>query len=1273
MATDRVPRREARLAVDRGAGHVLLEPDWEIVLRPPWMAPVRVVRPEDLLHLTFHFRNVAVESRGKHRVLVPAGGRGPSLLVLELPSQHITELALFEGSKGLPVASGRTGDPDEGRTDTPTLKPEEYPPVRSLIGGPSRLVFELRSEDEIEYTVEGLLEAATRLALRVGSNARPRKETPHIQVAPWWIEEVHLTEAFFRTPRLRVDRTRAAADVTTAIRQLRTTGVLAHRIGPHDTAKALAASNHATLFGNLRPELVAGPTTGAVLRVRPEPADPGDSLTGLELPWRLLVSPHGGAAWAHSAVPVEHAGRVELWHSRMGLRTTGPDGPIVDERTSTGRTIRAVWTRDTEWWKFDTPENLPPVDGSGDEPWFRMALNANDRFNFVHLTSDWRQTATLKNRRRVDYEPDPVDVNRLMVTSLGGWLDSYGHWDIRPDELSVEEWRHRAAMGRDHKVRVVRAGFLFPFGHKASLVKLTERKIANGTAYLFQRMFIVVRETTRTYGQQLKVDDPAQSARKNDRIDLQFPFKSVTFTTLVTPNLDEPKHLITGEGRTSGDTSLDAQLDDDWVFFPYVGETPFPFKAMAVDLDDRTVELATPILFVGATHNTKIDRLRAIARLYDADTKHGRTSAPLRGQRVTMATSDQPDDTAISVSTMTWGGDAPAGLGVGQIVPGFAPRVREASAVIPAVSRLAGNAGATRVTYGATFRKSGFDSNPGQVFLELPDKLAMAFAEQSDRSGGLVAPGLDVTALSRLTGPISGDPTTFANGSFNPVTFLQSAVPAKLFGVIDLWQLVEEVTGFGPDSLPKLPTFVSQALDAVGVLLADLQRFEQDLQALGSTANDVRNGATKLVGQIAAVIDPSTPDPSDIDSTATKLGSDIDLLIAALPGTSLDIGARQAADALLSRVNRALDTWATISGLLADLAQGLAVPEVVTASMRWRPELKDWPSASAPLFALHRNPDGTAKGGFVLAVDVQAPTTPGAQPSADVSCVLSEFDLRLLGEDPFLILDFEAIQFLARAGRKPEVDVRFRGVTFAGVLSFVETLKELIPLDGFSDPPSLDVSPEGITSSFSLAVPNIAVGVFSLENLSFGANLKIPFVGDSLEVQFLFCTREDPFRLIVSLFGGGGFFGVTMTPAGVKTLEAAFEFGAAVSLDFGVASGSLSVMAGIYFKMEMGPPENAALSGYFRARGEVDVLGIISASIELYLELTYEFPTGKATGRATLTIEIEVLFFSGSVEISCEKKFAGSNGDPTFEQTMAVGPPGNRPWDAYCQAFAEVA
>ena len=134
-------------------------------------------------------------------------------------------------------------------------------------------------------------------------------------------------------------------------------------------------------------------------------------------------------------------------------------------------------------------------------------------------------------------------------------------------------------------------------------------------------------------------------------------------------------------------------------------------------------------------------------------------------------------------------------------------------------------------------------------------------------------------------------------------------------------------------------------------------------------------------------------------------------------------------------------------------------------------------------------------------------------------------------------------------------------------------------------------------------------------------------------------------------------------------LEAAIEFGASLSIDFGVASGSISVMAGIYFRMEL---DDCSLTGYLRMRGRVDVLGLITASLEMLMELTYEFSSHKVIGRASIEIEVSIAFFSTTVTVKAERKFAGTNGDPTFEELMA--PEGNEdPWAEYLGAFGLAA
>ena len=302
----------------------------------------------------------------------------------------------------------------------------------------------------------------------------------------------------------------------------------------------------------------------------------------------------------------------------------------------------------------------------------------------------------------------------------------------------------------------------------------------------------------------------------------------------------------------------------------------------------------------------------------------------------------------------------------------------------------------------------------------------------------------------------------------------------------------------------------------------------------------------------------------------------------------------------------------------------------------------------------------------MLAVDGRA--SGKGEMRVDVLAELRDFALLLLPGEPLVRFDFDHLSFKSGSTGKAEVDVVLNDIEFLGILGFIEVLKDLIPFDGFSDPPYLEVSPEGIVAGFSLALPSVAVGVFALSNMSLGADVSIPFLGKTVTVGFNFCTRERPFTLQVTFIGGGGWFLIRLSPDGLDVLELGLEAGATLSIDLGVASGSISAMIGVYMRLE---GDGGSLAGYFRLRGEVDVLGIISASIELYLELKYVFDTGKMHGLARLTIEIDVFIFSGSVTIECERQFAGSKGDPTFAELMAVAPDGtSEPWSEYCAAFA---
>ncbi|MEA2702312.1 MAG: hypothetical protein QOD63_257, partial [Actinomycetota bacterium] len=299
--------------------------------------PVDLLRTDDLLFLRCSFVNLAWATTrpGQPPVLERNVNTRPAFLVVTFPPQHVIEKAFFQTAEGIPT--GATNPPEPGKEDPDAAAgsdlPLEVPPVFSSLAASSRLVFRVTNQ-QIEYTVEGILRAMATLELAVAPHAVP--PPPPLVIRPWRdlvsSGQLNLAALTITTAagaaRVRVtDPDLLASNALAFARVNRTAVNMERRFGLDSALQTVAAVRVGELI-----DLGSIVGIGALLATPPLPVAPGPTETAIELPWRLTVSPNDKAAWAHSPAAVIHGTRVELWHTRLGLRATAKDGtPSVDE------------------------------------------------------------------------------------------------------------------------------------------------------------------------------------------------------------------------------------------------------------------------------------------------------------------------------------------------------------------------------------------------------------------------------------------------------------------------------------------------------------------------------------------------------------------------------------------------------------------------------------------------------------------------------------------------------------------------------------------------------------------------------------------------------------------------------------------------------------------------------------------------------------------------------------------------------------------------------
>lgn len=804
---------------------------------------ITLIRPEDLVALDFEFVNFTVENGVAKR------GSGKAYMVVHFQPQNIAEEAFWEAET-------------QQQSENPS-----NPPVRSRIAGPSRVAFRVPSTQPIiQLNLEELLKLCSVLEMNTADTAKPSQDFSFIATL---VTGGLLTSSFLKTEK---DNTANNPEHKT---QIGTKDIGTKSIGKLNEDANKGVRNKMFQF---RSELIQSPQDvqssglgsskfpgGNSFKSKsglsyddkltknignldvdewgdsqenpmPIPHKPENIETAIEAPYRLIISPSRQSGWAHASIPIasQTGGKIELWHSRLGRRLEDSKTKAHYVSEEYDEIIRAIWSPDYDASINKNHYNSNNKAGTPGTP-FRMSLDDLDRCNIVALTSNFR----LAKQAQLS-EPAAVNVKSLMLSSLGAWLDVRGDWNLdkyanAQPNLTVEQWQHRATMGRDHYVKIVEAGYLFPLGHRASLVKVTERKFHNdkpgNVAYLRQRMFIIVREKVRTYY--------ASTTRTHEeggsvRADLEMPIKRVEITTSVTPKIDKPEDHDINNFAQSG-------------FWPYVAGKPFLFSIVAEDMAGTSFELNMPLVFTLKNIDADQNKLNEIVKAYNADTTANKALTELKvgGKTLMYAQSTKTGDTSFETQMIRFVGYP---VSRRDNYSHFHPTILRAGIVIPSMKGIANNTTPVVVAFEKIYAQDGFGGqNKGEVFLKLLSTNTLSFNELGDRAGGFAKPNVNVKGLSRIMGPVGskdGNLSQIANGNFDPKSHfgdLMSSFSPKLFGVFDLWDILASVGLDVREAVPKLLSSMTENVEGnvnnFKVLL-ELAQFVIDLVANDSQGKD---------------------------------------------------------------------------------------------------------------------------------------------------------------------------------------------------------------------------------------------------------------------------------------------------------------------------------------------------------------------------------------------------------------------------------------------------
>ncbi|HEX8066068.1 MAG TPA: hypothetical protein VF520_06040 [Thermoleophilaceae bacterium] len=1007
--------------------------------------------------------------------------------------------------------------------------------------------------------------------------------------------------------------------------------------------------------------------------------------TAVELPWRLTVAPQSlsGAdvVYRHSPSPVDSgAGVVGAWYGRLLAR----DGSALDA----GLAVVPLGAD-----QDDEDLDVDPLNG----PQRQMVVDA--------------ATQVLPRARRLE------------LGALGGSLSARV-------TTPTFEWDHDATHGRDHRVRVAMKGVLYPFGHRAEYSVVGERIFdPDGTttvAGVHREQLLVVTEPVRS-----TADGPLELVRRFPFREVEIVGR--TYTDLAPDDFKGHRRtrvpdddlLAEIAGHEEEMKPLVAVFQAEWDTLPHDFDTYMAMEfGLAGELNNavfresldpnamqrerealieerRQLQLAIdpppppppppdeflppPTLGQGLTTEERLAEVEGLLAtdFSEANIQRVRNEEAFWDARVP----ELRNAIANEIEAMSTVDKLIASR---ESVDSSAVRIRELREAIAAVNeRIRLIAEAAEVPHPVRWLPATRDGRPlrfvvrcaaasGDVFMSVPMVFVRDFQLEGDHFEPFDAlTDAEVAAAVAAQWREAADQGNVALPGTR-IDMVASGSPEPPPGdvhevhVLSL-DAVPEGRGFRPKVTGfevELPALRALAPGAGGRRVLDFSRSFLEQDAIPETPLVLRDPVgvdfTTAADRAGGLVSPKFA----ADRISRELGP---IAAGALPRAP---GAPAAADLPpfdLASTYRGATLLGFPLASLIDLPTDLGDPAKLPSPPAFV-QLSEGgvPSAMRMDWTLDLRTHGPfrPKPGTKLLLSATV-----SQEKRETTCTVNDFELVLPPSgavEGLLTLGFRKLAFTQHEGRAPDLAIEGLTVGFGGALKLLQGLQEkLQALVGLPETrPTVEVRPTGLTAGYGLAVPSVPAGGFLIKNISMRVAVDVPFDGKPVAVTLSFATRDDPFNVSVLAFGGGGYIDLTLGPEGLARLEASIDFGASIEVDFFVAKGEVHAIGGVRFAQSAGTIE---IDGFLRIGGSVEVLGLVSVSIELLVTLSYRSADNRLVGRAKIVVEIDLTLFSDSVEIdSGEWVLAGGSGGPTLGAGPSIGRPVDplAEWRRYREAFA---